>query len=395
MGPLAACGRRRADRDPGRDPRDGGPRPVGPGCGRPRGGGGDPDRRRPRRARAGAVGLHRLDAPAPGADRRRPRADAARTDPGALAGVGSLAIHGGWTIGARHGRSSLGLLHPDPDLQWPTCSPSRPPPNAPARRSCSTRGSRSRPSCGSATQSTRACAPPATACPTSGRRSARSTRRPATGPTYDQLRSALTDQAAAGGDARLLARVPGRRGDRAPGAHPGGRRQTRGGRMSACAGPSRRSARRSPCGRLPRARWCNYAPASVASPCAPRHWHHVSSYSDLENEVGPLGRSPAPPATCTSPSRRSCSRSRARPSCAGSRQAWALDARDRRRGARGRGPGDLRRPEGWSRERGRGPAPAHRHAAPAARSADAAGAGRSSADRAPGAGSPRAPAVVG
>ena len=29
----------------------------------------------------------------------------------------------------------------------------------------------------------------------------------------------------------------------------------------------------------------NYAPASVASPCAPRHWHDVSSYSDLENEV--------------------------------------------------------------------------------------------------------------
>jgi hypothetical protein len=29
----------------------------------------------------------------------------------------------------------------------------------------------------------------------------------------------------------------------------------------------------------------SYAPASVASPCAPRQWHHVSSYSDLENEV--------------------------------------------------------------------------------------------------------------
>jgi hypothetical protein len=29
----------------------------------------------------------------------------------------------------------------------------------------------------------------------------------------------------------------------------------------------------------------NYAPASVASPCAPRHWHNVSSFSDLENEV--------------------------------------------------------------------------------------------------------------
>ena len=29
----------------------------------------------------------------------------------------------------------------------------------------------------------------------------------------------------------------------------------------------------------------NYAPASVASPCAQRHWHNVSSFSDLENEV--------------------------------------------------------------------------------------------------------------
>jgi hypothetical protein len=29
----------------------------------------------------------------------------------------------------------------------------------------------------------------------------------------------------------------------------------------------------------------NYAPASVASPCAPRHWHQVSGFSDLENEV--------------------------------------------------------------------------------------------------------------
>ncbi len=29
----------------------------------------------------------------------------------------------------------------------------------------------------------------------------------------------------------------------------------------------------------------SYAPASVASPCAPRQWHHVSSYTDLENEV--------------------------------------------------------------------------------------------------------------
>jgi hypothetical protein len=29
----------------------------------------------------------------------------------------------------------------------------------------------------------------------------------------------------------------------------------------------------------------SYAPASVASPCAPRQWHHVSSFNDLENEV--------------------------------------------------------------------------------------------------------------
>ena len=29
----------------------------------------------------------------------------------------------------------------------------------------------------------------------------------------------------------------------------------------------------------------DYAPASVPSPCAPRHWHHVSSFGDLENEV--------------------------------------------------------------------------------------------------------------
>jgi hypothetical protein len=29
----------------------------------------------------------------------------------------------------------------------------------------------------------------------------------------------------------------------------------------------------------------DYAPASVPSPCAPRHWQHVSSFSDLENEV--------------------------------------------------------------------------------------------------------------
>jgi hypothetical protein len=29
----------------------------------------------------------------------------------------------------------------------------------------------------------------------------------------------------------------------------------------------------------------SYAPAAVPSPCAPRQWHHVSSYTDLENEV--------------------------------------------------------------------------------------------------------------
>jgi hypothetical protein len=29
----------------------------------------------------------------------------------------------------------------------------------------------------------------------------------------------------------------------------------------------------------------SYAPASVPSPCAPRQWHHVASYTDLENEV--------------------------------------------------------------------------------------------------------------
>jgi hypothetical protein len=29
----------------------------------------------------------------------------------------------------------------------------------------------------------------------------------------------------------------------------------------------------------------DYAPASVPSPCAPRQWHHVSSFSGLENEV--------------------------------------------------------------------------------------------------------------
>jgi hypothetical protein len=29
----------------------------------------------------------------------------------------------------------------------------------------------------------------------------------------------------------------------------------------------------------------SYAPASVPSPCAARHWRHVSSFSDIENEV--------------------------------------------------------------------------------------------------------------
>jgi hypothetical protein len=29
----------------------------------------------------------------------------------------------------------------------------------------------------------------------------------------------------------------------------------------------------------------DYAPANVPSPCAPRHWHHVSSLTGLENEV--------------------------------------------------------------------------------------------------------------
>lgn len=29
----------------------------------------------------------------------------------------------------------------------------------------------------------------------------------------------------------------------------------------------------------------DYAPASVPSPCAARHWHHVGSFGDLENEV--------------------------------------------------------------------------------------------------------------
>jgi hypothetical protein len=29
----------------------------------------------------------------------------------------------------------------------------------------------------------------------------------------------------------------------------------------------------------------DYAPASVPSACAPRHWHHVGSFTDLENEV--------------------------------------------------------------------------------------------------------------
>jgi hypothetical protein len=29
----------------------------------------------------------------------------------------------------------------------------------------------------------------------------------------------------------------------------------------------------------------NYAPAAVPNPCAPRHWHNVADFSDLENEV--------------------------------------------------------------------------------------------------------------
>jgi hypothetical protein len=29
----------------------------------------------------------------------------------------------------------------------------------------------------------------------------------------------------------------------------------------------------------------SYAPASVPSPCAARHWRHVASFGDLENEV--------------------------------------------------------------------------------------------------------------
>jgi hypothetical protein len=29
----------------------------------------------------------------------------------------------------------------------------------------------------------------------------------------------------------------------------------------------------------------SYAPSAVPSPCQPRHWHHVGSFSDLEDEV--------------------------------------------------------------------------------------------------------------
>jgi hypothetical protein len=29
----------------------------------------------------------------------------------------------------------------------------------------------------------------------------------------------------------------------------------------------------------------DYAPAAVPDPCAPRHWHKVADFSDLENEV--------------------------------------------------------------------------------------------------------------
>jgi hypothetical protein len=29
----------------------------------------------------------------------------------------------------------------------------------------------------------------------------------------------------------------------------------------------------------------DYAPAAVPNPCAPRHWHKVADFSDLENEV--------------------------------------------------------------------------------------------------------------
>ena len=88
----------------------------------------------------------------------------------------------------------------------------------------------------------------------------------------------------------------------------------------------------------------DYAPASVPSACAPRHWHHVGSFTDLENEVAlsaldgaacHLHVSQASLAlafTSTSRLRRFAERT------------WALDARDRRRGPLGLERAISRRP---------------------------------------------------
>ena len=70
----------------------------------------DPDRRRPRRARPAPDASVALTLTPAGARRRRPRTDALGADRGGARGRSPQAIHGGWTIAARHAGVVAGLL---------------------------------------------------------------------------------------------------------------------------------------------------------------------------------------------------------------------------------------------------------------------------------------------
>ena len=223
MGPLPACGRRRADGDPGRGHVTAAlarSAPARPAC-----------------AAAGVIliagGLAAL-ALVPSASigwtflpQALIGAGLALTLPGltreALAGAGSLAIHGGWTIGARHAGVVVGLL-----ILTPIFTADLVTQQAAAERSGAALVLNSRLSLqaklrlGDAIdQSLRTTQNRLPDLGPGVRRAAPLGRRPA-----DLRPAALgADRAgAAGGDARVLARVPGRRGDRAPRARPAGRR---------------------------------------------------------------------------------------------------------------------------------------------------------------------------
>ena len=77
----------------------------------------DPDRRRAGGARLASARRRRVDGAAAAGDRRRarPRAVRAVTER-ALAGRSAQAVHGGWTIAARHAGVVLGLAAADADL---------------------------------------------------------------------------------------------------------------------------------------------------------------------------------------------------------------------------------------------------------------------------------------